>query len=81
MIAFVHCSLIAIFHKKQFKNSLQLCLLRAVYFEIILLHGNFPLNSLYDLMIIFFLKNASVLLLKGSPYTVIGRASIHSRTD
>ena len=52
----------AILHTKQFRNSPQLCLVHAVYPEIILLHGHFPLNLLYDLMNIFFeecLKGAS----------------------
>ena len=39
----------AIFYTKQFRNSLKLCLVHAIYAEIIL-HGHFPLNSLHDLM-------------------------------
>ena len=40
----------AIFHTKQFENRLQLCLVHAIYSEIILLHSHFPLNILCDLM-------------------------------
>ena len=45
----------AMFHTKQFRNTLQLCLVYAIYAEIILLHGHFPLNLLQDLMKIFLL--------------------------
>ena len=69
MIAFSHCCLIAIFHTKQFRDSLQLCLLHAVYFEIILLHDNFPLNSLYDLMKIFFEERISATSERFSLYS------------
>ena len=69
----------AIFHTKQFRNSLQVCLAHAIYSEIILLDGHFPLNLLYDLMKKIFEECIKALLLKGSPYTVIGKASIYSR--
>ena len=57
-------AVVAIFYKKQFKNSKTIS--NSVYYahfsEIILLHGRFSLNLLYDLMNKFFeehLKAAS----------------------
>ena len=44
----------AIFHTKQFRNSLQLCLVHEISSELIILCGQFPLHLLHDLMKKFF---------------------------
>ena len=76
---FIVCRLLLlIFHAEQFRNRLQL--VHVIYSKIILLHGHFPLYTFivwFDKN--FFWKNASRLLRKGSPQTVVGRASIYSR--